>query len=264
MPSIFHYTRFETFMSYILPSGFIRTNSLKHMNDPRESLDWAFGGINVPYESIFPDYYNDDTAIDCQFKLGSLIKERYQILCFSGAKEKGWNNEMMWAHYGGLHSGICLEFDEEILKETILEKYPESDFRIEGIRYKDGSKDPWLYWERSMTYEKNMSANLQNICKAVTLTKSTFWEREDEKRLVFINTEQQYYIPIKGSLKTVYVGVKFNVRDLLPMLYDVLGERFNLSRLIYQHNKFERWGIRKDKEGELRSYDFKDIIKENY
>lgn len=73
MGLIYHYTKFETFMSYILSTGLLRTSSLRQMNDPRESLDWSFGGINVPYEEIFKRYYSDETHIDCQYKFGEMI-----------------------------------------------------------------------------------------------------------------------------------------------------------------------------------------------
>jgi len=89
------------------------------MNDPRESLDWSFGSVNFPYEEIFKGYYSDKNHIDCQFKYGNKIKDGYQVLCFTGAEKEGWNNEMMWAHYGGLHSGVCLEFDEDMLVENL-------------------------------------------------------------------------------------------------------------------------------------------------
>lgn len=51
------------------------------MNDPRKSRKWSFGGTNVPYELPFPDYYSTETQIDCQYKLGQMIKDRVQILC---------------------------------------------------------------------------------------------------------------------------------------------------------------------------------------
>lgn len=259
MPLIYHYTRFETFMSYILPSGFIRTNSLRHMNDPRESLDWSFGGTNVPYELIFEDYYSDKTHIDCMYKFGDMIKDRFQVICFSGARGQGWNNEMMWAHYGGLHSGICLEFDEDILIRNIKEKYSETDFKLEEIDYNDHAKDPWLNWERNSSFEENMEINIRNIYKKTTVTKSTFWEKEDEKRLVFLNSINPNCIPINGALKTVYVGVKLNKKELLPMVYNALDKRFNLSMLIYQNNKFERWGVKENNVGGIMTCDFEDI-----
>jgi len=67
MKLIYHYTRFETFMSYILPTGMLlRKCSLRQMNDRRESLDWSFGSANFPYEEIFKGYYSDKNHIDCQ------------------------------------------------------------------------------------------------------------------------------------------------------------------------------------------------------
>lgn len=132
MGLIYHYTRFETFMSYILPNRNIRTNFLKYMNDPRESLRWTFGSTNLSYEKILEGYYSNKTHIDCQFKYGEMIKDRCQILCFSGAIQRG-DNEMMWAHYGGMHSGVCLEFDEDVLLQNLLTKCPEVSFNMENM-----------------------------------------------------------------------------------------------------------------------------------
>lgn len=146
MGLIYHYTRFETFMSYILPTKSIRTNFLRYMNDPRESLSWAFGSTNLPYEKIFEGYYSDKTHIDCQFKYGEMIKDKYQIISFSGANQRGWDNEMMWAHYGGMHSGVCLEFDEDVLLQNLLAKYPGVLCTTENINYSNKKKKPWLHW----------------------------------------------------------------------------------------------------------------------
>jgi hypothetical protein len=230
------------------------------MNDPRESLDWAFGGTNVPYEEIFSGYYSDKTAITCQYKYGNMIKERYQILCFSGAREQGWNNEMLWAHYGGLHSGVCLEFDEETLIENLKLKHPDVAFKIENVDYSNKETERWIHWQRGKSQEENMADFLKYLLKDKTLSKSRYWDREDEKRLVCINIVTPLYIPIVGALRTVYVGVTFkkNGREMLESVFKVLNDKCRLSMLIYQHNKFERWGIR-GKLGEgISTCDFED------
>lgn len=134
-------------MSYIWPSGCIRTNLLRDMNDPRESLDWSFGSTNLPYEKIFEGYYSNKTHIDCQFKYGNMIKNKYQILCFSGARSSGWNNEMMWVHYGGMHSGVCLEFDEDKLLNNLRLKYPEILYHLESVNYSNKKKSSWIHWQ---------------------------------------------------------------------------------------------------------------------
>ncbi|NJI72280.1 DUF2971 domain-containing protein [Sphingobacterium kitahiroshimense] len=260
MGLIYHYTRFETFMSYILPVGLLRTSSLRQMNDPRESLDWSFGGINVPYEEIFKGYYSDKTAIDCQIKYGNMIKDGYQILCFSGAKRDGWNNEMMWAHYGGLHSGVCLEFDEEILLDNLKKAYPDLSCHLENIDYSNRKTDPWIYWQSNKSESENMNDILHYLVKDMTLLKSIFWESEDERRLVCRGTDKSLYIPIENALKTVYLGATFERSKVLTnSIFEMFNGRFNLSLLIYQHNVFERWGIKTLSNGKIGTCDFEDI-----
>lgn len=262
MKLLYHYTRFETFMSYILPTGFLRTSSLGQMNDPRESFDWAFGDMNVPYEEIFKGYYSDKTAIDCQIKYGNMIKDSYQVLCFSGAQQDGWNNEMMWAHYGGLHAGVCLEFDEDILMNNLNKSYPELNYHLENIDYSNRNTDPWIHWQKDKTEAENMKDILHYLVKDMTLSKSKFWESEDERRLVCRGTDKPLYIPIEHALKTVYLGVTFEKNKVLTnSIFKMFNGRFNLSPLFYQNNGFERWGIKTLSNGEIGTCDFEDINK---
>lgn len=260
MGLIYHYTRFETFMSYIFPSGCIRTNFLRAMNDPRESLRWSFGSTNLPYEKIFEGYYSDRTHIECQFKYGDMIKDKYQILCFSGANQKGWKNEMMWAHYGGMHSGVCLEFDEDVLVQNLLAKYPNVLYHLENIDYSNKKRKPWLHWQQDQSETYNMEAILKYLVKDMTMSKSSFWEKEDERRLVCRGVEDHLYIPIEGALKTVYLGVSFNKlgREMTDSVFQTLDGVCQLAVLIYENNHFKRWGIKVLSNGEIGSCDFEE------
>lgn len=260
MSLIYHFTRFETFMSYILPSQRLRTSSLRHMNDPRESLDWTFGSTNLPYEEIFQGYYSAKTHIDCQIKYGNMIKDSYQVLCFSGAEGEGWNNEMMWTHYGGLHSGVCLEFDENILLNNLQNLYPDLTYHLENIDYSNRKTDPWIYWEKNKNETENMKDILQYLVKDMTLSKSMFWKGEDERRLVCRGVDKSLYIPISNALKTVYLGVTFQLsKVLIDSIFEMFNNRFNLSLLIYQNNSFERWGIKRLSNGKFGTCDFEDL-----
>lgn len=249
-------------MSYIWPSGCIRTNLLRDMNDPRESLDWSFGSTNLPYEKIFEGYYSNKTHIDCQFKYGNMIKNKYQILCFSGARSSGWNNEMMWAHYGGMHSGVCLEFDEDKLLNNLRLKYPEILYHLESVNYSNKKESPWIHWQSDKSEDENMIDILTYLVNDMTLSKSGFWEREDERRLVCKNIDKHLFIPIGGALKTVYLGVSFNKngKEMVESVFNVLDNKCKLSILIYQHNRFERWGIKVNSDGKVGTCDFEDVI----
>ncbi len=257
MASIFHYTKLNALLDYILPSMKIRTNNLQLMNDPRESLPWTFGNINLSLDELFPGYYSNETQIDCQLKFGELIKDRLQISCFSGAVHTGWNNEMMWAHYGQRHAGVCLEFDEDALLKNIEELDLSSPYVLEPIDYHPKEEDEdWIYWNENVSYEDNVKQNIQRMYQILTLTKSHFWEKEDEKRLVFLNSTEEIFISIKDTIKAVYLGVAFNL-DLLPSLENELsGSDIKLFRLIYDGNIFKRGLIKKNEQGVLNSYSF--------
>jgi hypothetical protein len=230
------------------------------MNDPRELLSWSFGSTNLPYEKIFEGYYSDKTHIDCQQKYGNMIKDKFQIISFSGAQNEGWNNEMMWAHYGGMHSGVCLEFDENILLENLATKYPEMEYQLENVCYSNKNESPWIHWHPNKSEDQNMSDILGLLVKDMTLTKSIFWEKEDERRLVCKNVDKQLYIPIQKALKTVYLGVIFkNGKEIVESLFRSLNSKCNLSILIYQRNRFERWGMRLDSKGKISTCDFEDL-----
>lgn len=231
------------------------------MNDPRESLRWSFGSTNLPYEKIFEGYYSDKTHIDCQFKYGEMIKDKYQIISFSGAQNNGWSNEMMWAHYGGMHSGVCLEFDEDVLLQNLLTKYPEVSYNMENIDYSNKKKKPWLHWQQDKSETENMDSILKYLVKDMTLSKSKYWEKEDERRLVCRGVDEHLYIPIGGALKTVYLGVSFNKlgRELTDSVFKTLDGMCNLSLLIYESNRFKRWGIKLLPNGNIGTCDFEDI-----
>jgi|GEM_PF-3133522 len=94
----------------------------------------------------------------------------------------------------------------------------------------------------------------------MTLLKSDYWEKEDERRLVCMEVDRPIYIPVNNALKTVYLGVSANRnKDFINSIYDTFNGRFNLSLLIYENNHFERWGIKTLSNGQIGTCNFVDI-----
>ncbi|HWD87434.1 MAG TPA: DUF2971 domain-containing protein [Mucilaginibacter sp.] len=254
MMSVFHYTRLSTLIDYILPSGKLKANDLNNMNDPRESHAWSFGGMNVPLETLFPGYYTDETHIDCQYRFGKMIKDRFQIICFSGARQQGWNNEMMWAHYAENQRGVCLEFDIDSLTDEIRKIFPAMDWVLEPVNYISASHDsPWIIWNRQLNTEENFKTNVKRIHKDIVLHKSHFWEKEDEIRLVFLNEKKPVLIPIAGCLKAIHLGIGFP-RTYLPAIEDLVTSMdIGIYQNIYDNDEYQRWRLKKEN-GKWRSY----------
>ncbi|WP_157273850.1 DUF2971 domain-containing protein [Pedobacter sp. BAL39] len=217
------------------------------MNDPRESHPWSFGSINLPHEELFKDEYSSETHIDCQMKFGRMVKDRFQIVCFSGARHEGWNNEMMWAHYADRQRGVCLEFDADLLKSTITDEFPNLNWVLEPVTYiQKPVEHPWIYWNQHESIQDNFFNNIQRIYPVMTLHKSHFWEKEDEKRLVFLNQMETVYVPINSCLKAIHLGLGFP-RSYMPAIESLLTEIGNakIYQMIYQGDVYARWRLKK-------------------
>lgn len=230
------------------------SNSLGLMNDPREAQAWSFGSTNLPYHKLFPEYYSDKTHIDCQFKFGQMVKDRFQVICFSGAQHHGWDNEMMWAHYADRQKGICLEFDEEALKRSIEEYSPGTRFEIQNVNYeqKIKNRDAWVYWDERLSYDENVNGFLEQLSRKVTFHKSHFWEKEDEKRLLFLNHSERLFVPFSGALKAVHIGLNIPHQEHEAIFDNVNKKGIKVYLMVYQSNRYQRWTLTK-KDGRLWS-----------
>lgn len=225
------------------------------MNDPRESHPWSFGSINLPHE-LFKGEYSSETHIDCQMKFGRMIKDRFQVTCFSGARQEGWNNEMMWAHYADKQRGVCLEFDTDLLKAAITERFPDVKWVLEPVTYiQKPLEHPWIYWNERETIDENYHNNIQRIYPVMTLHKSHFWEKEDELRLIFLNQTETIYLPINSCLKAIHLGLGFP-RAYFPAIEATLNEGWDLKiyQMIYQNDIYARWLLKKTDGTKWMSY----------
>jgi hypothetical protein len=216
------------------------------MNDPREASRWAFGGTNVPYLELFPEFYSDKTHIECQYRLGQMIKDHFQVCCFSGAQHKGWNNEMMWAHYADNQRGVCIEFDESILVAALIEKYPACRYFLQDVSYLKVQKEsPWLEWNQSQEHSWNFENISLNHHPMLVFHKSHFWEKEDERRLLVFSKES-LFIPITKALKAVHVGIGCHYSYIHAIHLMIKDLDVKLYGMVYQHDVHERWGLKKE------------------
>ncbi len=242
--AIYHYTKLATLVEYILPTKALKSNSFSNMNDPRESTPWSMGSINLPLEKLFPEYYSDKTHIDCQYRFGQMIKERFQIICFSGAQQKGWDNEMMWSNYADNQKGVCLEFDENLLMVEAKKMFPNIDILLKEVNYITKKKEkPWVNWNNLLSIEANINNYLLLLSHKVVFHKSHFWEKEDEKRLLFLNCSENLFLPYGQSLKSIHIGLDFP-RTYLPAIEKLIeGTSIKLYTMIYQSDKYVRWKL---------------------
>lgn len=201
MSKLFHFTRRKTAIKKILPNFKLRANSFFLMNDPRETYVWAFSGRNVRNN-------DDEDLIKKQFQIGYDLRKDVKIICFT-KESSGFENELMWTHYGDKHEGICLEIDEqEFIDEnrTILTKY---NYYFEDIKYSNfrAIHKPQFNRNNNESYEYALNNFINSHYDWLYFRKSNYWKLEDEKRLVFLFNKFDGMLSIKNSLKTIYLGI---------------------------------------------------------
>ncbi|MDX9854756.1 MAG: DUF2971 domain-containing protein [Tenuifilaceae bacterium] len=253
MRNLYHYTKTDTAIRYILPKMALRMNFLKYMNDPKENLLHQ-----VDYTETFHPLRKcpDDSY---RYLLALNIRENTRIVSFSTDKNvkientsqvmNGYEYQKMWSFYGQNHEGICLEIDfnlfnsenKKAIKEfEIIDKkvvYNFSQFSFLPTVKLGVSRDKYTdhrtltsteHWEKFIKDEKE-------VCERF-FTKNIDWEGESEYRfLTFSDYSEDIYLSIKESLSKVILGLNFS-KYLLPSvvaivpkekIYQIQFDQFN-------------------------------------
>jgi len=124
---VYHYTRLDTALNYILKNGTLKLNSFSNVNDPKENKSWNIATrVRLDLNLEFKDY----DALSGQ--ISSTLKRNVKVACFSKDRkeaenkwqpeallDRGFARPSMWHHYGDAHEGMCLMFDREKLDKTL-------------------------------------------------------------------------------------------------------------------------------------------------
>lgn len=119
MNLVSHYTSAETAINFILPNKSLKFNELRKTNDPLEykksiyiQLGTNMLEVNKALKAMdkLNDYFQSIKSI-------SLTKD------FTEKNKRCFFNQLMWAHYGKNHTGVCLVFDKSELIRIFKEQY---------------------------------------------------------------------------------------------------------------------------------------------
>lgn len=106
----------------------------------------------------------------------------------------------MWSHYGGGHSGICYEFDQQALSKSLQEslELAETYFTEGFVKYSKCL--PILPKKELYEYDAN----------EFVFHKSDLWNYEEEYRFVCTSTKSTRKLKFSNdSLKALYIGASF-------------------------------------------------------
>lgn len=226
--AIFHYTKKEIAMEYILNNKQLKFGFYHSTNDPHEykqRLTSAFGCGDINESLYFESMHLIDNTI-----------QNTSFLSFcDNSNNTGYKKPRMWSQYGQNQAGICLVFSKKLLIKTIK---------------KELSKNYTIY-NKKMNYKKieidpsteSESEYIQSFYKNIFFQKHIDYKDESEFRIVLVqknekNTYKDLFIDISNSLKLIILGDNFP-KVYLPTIKNLSLElNVEHKKLLWEDNQY--------------------------
>ena len=233
--AIFHYTKKETAMEYILNDKKLKFGLFHSTNDPHEykkRLTPAFGWGDIN-ESLYLESMN-------------LIDNTIQNTAFLSfcTKRNGYKKPRMWSQYGQNHSGICLVFSKESLMKTIKNELSQ-DYLVyhENVNYKEIDSESLSIEDNNLTKNEIILNHIKQNYKNIFFQKHLDYKDENEFRIILVqenenNLYKDILIDISNSLKFIILGDRFP-KVYLPTIKE-LSSKLNIDckKLHWEHNQY--------------------------
>ncbi len=218
---LYHYTRLETVIEHILPSGRMIMNPFSKMRDPRESKALNPVGTAAPPQSAtlersrrFAAIYGKSQSVKDQVKVLSLTRDGPadgdpETAIFT----RGFAHPRLWEQYADKHRGVCLCFDKEALTRALMTELAKHGKPEHGaVMYRDGPIAPTAYtFSLAQIDSESDDDIIDHLIQAgmteLFFTKTKDWETEAEYRFV-VPTRGIEPLPayVRGALRAVILG----------------------------------------------------------
>lgn len=236
---LYHYTSFSTAVKLIIPELKLKAGTFINSNDPREIESFGFGTLS----NEAPNYkYLDDYEKE-QLLISERLRKSVKYLCFcqdyffENEWWDGYNMPRMWHQYAENHKGVCLEIDKELFIQENENLFSKSNVFFEDIEYSNSHEELTvnLILLRS-DQEKYIQEFITDHNKYLFFRKTSDWSNENEKRILIIEADNDFYFNIHKSLKRIIVGIKFSEEELKQLVNTTRGLKvakveFNDERL---------------------------------
>lgn len=197
----------------------IYASRINELNDPFEML---FDSTRHKQELKLLDKIFKGKTKSIDEQLQAIIVMRNSMGQYS--LSSSWNNEIMWSHYANCHTGFCIEYDVEYLKRF----YHNKSYLIE-IKYKNSLPTMSL-----VNLLKNDARYMVELLHGV---KSTAWEYEKEKRIVFDESGLLNYDV--RALKSIIIGANASENDVNKLMNALDGKAVKVYKAAVRDDRFE-------------------------
>ncbi|MDP2588157.1 hypothetical protein BCT47_14170 [Vibrio splendidus] len=142
--ALFHFTRKETALEYILFNRSLRFGEFSGTNDPQEYKSKLTGVIGSGWEK-----HHEPKMEEVVFLVDKLLREKSKFISFcqndmvgDSLYSHGVLKSRMWAQYGENHRGVCIVVSKAKLIEQLTVQF-ELNYRVDcgKIRYEEPDLD---------------------------------------------------------------------------------------------------------------------------
>jgi len=225
----FHYTTRDVAFEHILPNGKLKFSTYDQMRDPLENKDWSWSGswpvdnpdldAEDPLEDAFFNFQEPARWIRKQAHLLALTVDAPGYSSHANGFAKGWARARMWEQYGENHAGVCLVFDQGLLKanlQTDLEKQLGFGPYHRMVQYDEtGSVGTEATKLKPASWPKEINAEfvaqyIEDHHDELFFKKTLDWQTEYEYRFVTTASPEKPLLASYGdALIAVIVGDRF-------------------------------------------------------
>ncbi len=198
MGSLFKYRACGRYADEIFSTGTLHYSTQSSFNDPYDCFLCFNKNKKLVYQVAILTNEKNIIKQNIELSLDKIEKEfctiiqNTQVLCMSldGLQMQ------MWAHYAKNHTGICIEFDDDLLCNSLGDLY--------SVQY------------QSDIYQVNYPNHSQENLFGIFCTKELGWKYEQEIRLLRppkSPSEDGNYSFNKKALKAIYFGTHCSKRN---------------------------------------------------
>lgn len=149
------------------------------------------------------------------------IKDKSGIYSLS----KSFTDELLWAHYANSHTGFCIEYDLDKLRE-----FEDSQYSIFDVIYQN--KPPII------SFDDMFALDAQNeVIKKLTSQKSKRWEYEQEIRIITPKEGRQHYD--FRAVKAIYFGLRMPEERIRLIMGALRGRDIKYFQMQLKLNSYE-------------------------
>lgn len=247
---LYHYTKAETAIDFILKDKTIKLSNYTNTNDPKESKNWFF--VPITYQGRNLKKYTPENLSKI---INPILKNRTNLICFSKDKQltgnhvndmnnRGFCKPRMWAQYGDNHKGVCLIFDMNIFSSVFHEQFNRKASAQGRVQYRDQTiaeqaNDPAFMVNIDQLEELGVSSYLYNHVRShksrLFFEKATDWSNEDEFRFIIFNSENDVIMDYRDSLHGIVFGENCTEEHIRTIVNLTMGRGLFKQKLSWKN-----------------------------